>query len=137
MRRVYPAPVLQSIYNAFLVLLPLNLAMAMTWASSVILVLPLPLPLPLLLLGVGIAFGIYLVMRKRCGLDVEHLFRSSTPRAVLFNALTTVAFFRSLAFSEHRGMSGLGLLLTIALSFALLFTLVILPAIMSAAEEKK
>jgi hopanoid biosynthesis associated RND transporter like protein HpnN len=132
--------VLQSIYSAFLVLLPLILAMAMTAASSVILDLPLNLAniiaLPLLL-GLGIAFGIYLVMRKRSGLDVEHLFRSSTPRAVLFSALTTVASFGSLAFSEHRGMSGLGLLLTIALSFALLCTLVVLPAIMSAAEEKK
>ncbi|HWN30843.1 MAG TPA: MMPL family transporter, partial [Burkholderiales bacterium] len=132
--------VLQSIYSAFLVLLPLILAMAMTAASSVILDLPLNLAniiaLPLLL-GLGIAFGIYLVMRKRSGLDVEHLFRSSTPRAVLFSALTTVASFGSLAFSEHRGMSGLGLLLTIALSFALLCTLVVLPAIMSVAEEKK
>lgn len=132
--------VLQSIYSAFLVLLPLILAMTMTAASSVILDLPLNLAniiaLPLLL-GLGIAFGIYLVMRKRSGLDVEHLFRSSTPRAVLFSALTTVASFGSLAFSEHRGMSGLGLLLTIALSFALLCTLVVLPAIMSVAEEKK
>jgi len=132
--------VLQSISSAFLVLLPLILAMAMTAASSVILNLPLNLAniiaLPLLL-GLGIAFGIYLVMRKRSGLDVEHLFRSSTPRAVLFSALTIMASFGSLAFSEHRGMSGLGLLLTIAVSFALLCTLVILPAIMSAAEEKK
>jgi hypothetical protein len=132
--------VLQSVSGAFLVLLPLLLAMAMTAASSVILNLPLNLAniiaLPLLL-GLGIAFGIYLVMRKRSGLDVEHLFRSSTPRAVLFSALTCVASFGSLAFSEHRGMSGLGLLLTIALSFALLCTLVVLPAIMSAAEEKK
>jgi hopanoid biosynthesis associated RND transporter like protein HpnN len=132
--------VLQSISGALLVLLPLILAMAMTAAGSVILDLPLNLAniiaLPLLL-GLGIAFGIYLVMRKRSGLDVEHLFRSSTPRAVLFSALTTMASFGSLAFSEHRGMAGMGLLLTLALSFALLCTLVILPAIMSATEDKR
>jgi len=131
--------VLQSVSEAFLVLLPLVLAMAITAASSVILNLPLNLAniiaLPLLL-GLGIAFGIYLVMRKRSGLDVEHLFRSSTPRAVLFSALTIVVSFGSLAFSEHRGMSGMGLLLTIALSFALLCTLVVLPAVMSAIEDK-
>jgi predicted RND superfamily exporter protein len=75
-------------------------------------------------------------MRKRSGLDVEHLFRSSTPRAVLFSALTIVVSFGSLAFSEHRGMSGMGLLLTIALSFALLCALVVLPAVMSAIEDK-
>jgi len=76
-------------------------------------------------------------VRKRSGLDVEHLFRSSTPRAVLFSALTTVASFGSLAFSENRGMSAMGLLLTLALSFALLSTLVVLPAIMSAIESRK
>ncbi|HUL41731.1 MAG TPA: MMPL family transporter [Burkholderiales bacterium] len=132
--------VFQSVYNAILVLLPLILAMVVTAASSVILDLPLNLAniiaLPLLL-GLGIAFGIYLVVRKRSGLDVEHLFRSSTPRAVLFSALTTVASFGSLAFSENRGMSAMGLLLTLALSFALLSTLVVLPAIMSAIESRK
>ncbi|HVS26295.1 MAG TPA: MMPL family transporter [Burkholderiales bacterium] len=132
--------VLQSVSGAFLVLLPLILAMAITAASSVILDLPLNLAniiaLPLLL-GLGIAFGIYLVMRQRSELDVEHLFRSSTPRAVLFSALTTVVSFGSLAFSEHRGMAGMGLLLTLALSFALLCTLVVLPAIMSAIEDKR
>ena len=132
--------ILQSVASAFLVLLPLILAMVVTAASSVILDLPLNLAniiaLPLLL-GLGIAFGIYLVMRKRSGLDVEHLFRSSTPRAVLFSALTTVASFGSLAFSEHRGMSGMGLLLTLALSFALLSTLVVLPAVMSTIEGKR
>lgn len=132
--------VLQSVSGAFLVLLPLVLAMAMTAASSVILDLPLNLAniiaLPLLL-GLGIAFGIYLVMRKRSELDVEHLFRSSTPRAVLFSALTIVTSFGSLAFSEHRGLSGMGILLTLALSFALLSTLVVLPAVMSATEGKR
>ena len=132
--------VLQSVSGAFQVLLPLFLAMAMTAASSVILNLPLNLAniiaLPLLL-GLGIAFGIYLVMRKRSGLDVEHLFRSSTPRAVLFSALTIVVSFGSLAFSEHRGLAGMGLLLTLALSFTLLCTLVVLPAVMSATEDKR
>ncbi|MGH8742740.1 MAG: MMPL family transporter, partial [Burkholderiales bacterium] len=131
--------ILQSVSGAFLVLLPLVLAMVMTAASSVILGLPLNLAniiaLPLLL-GLGIAFGIYLVMRKISGLDVEHLFRSSTPRAVLFSALTTVVSFGSLAFSEHPGMAGMGLLLTLALSFALICTLVVLPAIMSVLEDQ-
>ena len=63
----------------------------------------------------------------------------SNPRegAVLFSALTTVVSFGSLAFSEHHGLSGMGLLLTIALSSAVLCTLVILPSIMSAVEDKR
>jgi predicted RND superfamily exporter protein len=132
--------VLRSVAAALLVLLPLVLAALLTAASSVLFNIPFNLAnviaLPLLL-GLGIAFGIYLVMRKRSGISVDELFDSSTPRAVLFSALTTVASFGALAFSNHRGMSSMGLLLTLALSFALLCTLAVLPAIMAKTEARK
>lgn len=132
--------VLRNVVAALLVLLPLVLASLLTVASSVLFNIPFNLAnviaLPLLL-GLGIAFGIYLVMRKRSGLGVDELFDSSTPRAVLFSALTTVASFGALAFSNHRGMSSMGQLLTLALSFALLCTLVVLPAIMAKMETDK
>ena len=126
--------VLRSLPAALLVLLPLALASLFTTASSILLKIPFNLAniiaLPLLL-AIGIAFGIYLVMRQRDGMDIDDLFQSSTPRAVLFSALTTVVAFGGLAFSHHRGMSSMGLLLTLALSFALLSTLLVLPAIMA------
>ncbi|MEO5573259.1 MAG: MMPL family transporter [Gammaproteobacteria bacterium] len=131
---------LRSIAAALLVLLPLALATLLTVASSALLDIPFNLAnviaLPLLL-GLGIAFGIYLVMRKRSGISVDELFDSSTPRAVLFSALTTVASFGALAFSNHRGMASMGLLLTLALSFALLCTLIVLPAIMAKMQAGK
>jgi hypothetical protein len=46
-----------------------------------------------------------------------------------------MASFGTLAVSQHRGMSGMGLLVTFALSFALLASLVIVPAIMAAIDE--
>jgi len=58
------------------------------------------------------------------------LMNSSTPRAVLFSALTTVASFGSLAISGHRGMMSMGLLLTIAIVWTLVATLIVLPALM-------
>ena len=122
-----------------LVLLPMLLATSLTIASSVLFNLPFNLAniiaLPLLL-AISIAFGIYMVERQRREVGKQLLFNTSTPRAVLFSALTTVVSFGAMAFSAHRGMSGMGLLLTLSLSFALLYALIVLPAIMSKYDAK-
>jgi hopanoid biosynthesis associated RND transporter like protein HpnN len=129
--------VLASFRDAMLVLLPLILAVILTIASSAILSVPLNLAniiaLPLLL-GLGMAFGIYFVLRARSGLVIDTLFASSTPRAVFFSALTTMASFGTLAFSSHLGTASIGVLLTLSLFFALLCTLVVLPAILAELE---
>ena len=49
--------------------------------------------------------------------------------AVLFNGLTTIAGFGSLMVAHHRGIFGLGLLLTIGACAALLASLVVLPVL--------
>jgi len=56
---------------------------------------------------------------------------TSTHRAVLFSALTTIASFGSLAISTHQGMASMGLLLTIAILWSLVSTLIVLPAILA------
>ncbi len=56
---------------------------------------------------------------------------TSTPRAVLFSALTTIASFGSLAVSRHLGLASMGLLLTIAIVWSLFCTLVVLPSVMA------
>lgn len=132
--------VLRSVTDTLLVLLPLALAALLTVASSVVFHVPFNfanvIAMPLML-GLGIAFGIYMVMRKRGERDLVHLLESSTPRAVLFSALTTICSFGTLAFSPHRGMASMGLLLTIALSYALLFSLVVLPAVIDEIESRR
>lgn len=123
--------------DVLLVLVPMLLAASLTIATSVIFNLPFNLAnviaLPLLL-AISIAFGIYMVSRRRGEDGTKVLFHTSTPRAVLFSALTTVVSFGTMAFSSHRGLSGMGLLLTLSLSFALLYALVVLPAIMAEIE---
>ncbi len=132
--------VLRSALDTALVMLPLMLATALTAACSVLLRVPFNfanvIAIPLLV-GLGIAFGIYIVMRKRDGVSVEQLFQSSTPRAVLFSALTTMASFGTLAVSPHRGMSSMGILLSLALFFALICTLLVLPAIIAVIEARR
>jgi uncharacterized protein len=121
---------LRRIWDVALVLIPLALAGLLTAATSVILDLPLNyaniITLPLLL-GIGVAFDIYFVMRWRAGMSGP--LQSSTARAVLFSALTTMTAFGSLALSSHPGTAEMGRLLTISLAYVLLCTLVVLPAL--------
>jgi len=125
--------------EVLLVLLPLVMTMVLTVAASRLLDVPLNLAnvvaLPLVL-GLGIAFGIYLVLRKREGYSMAQVLHSSTSKAVLFSALTTMASFGALGFSRHLGLASLGMLLALTLSLALLCALVVLPALIGELEAR-
>ncbi len=126
--------ILRRISDVLFVLTPLALAILFSGATSALLGLPLNfanvIVLPLLL-GLGVSGAIHVVMRRRQrhGND-EPVVGTSTPRAVLFSALTTVASFGSLALSQHPGMASMGLLLTIAILWSLICNLIILPALL-------
>jgi len=131
---------LRRIDEVLLMLFPLALAAALTTAAGVLLDIPFNyanvIVLPLLM-GIGIDSGIHLVMRQR-QLDVgEDIFGASTPRAVLFSALTTVASFGSLMLSPHRGTASMGELLSIAIGFTLVCTLIVLPVAFRLFEGRK
>lgn len=114
-----------------LMLFPLGLAAILTAATGVLLNIPFNyanvIVLPLLI-GIGIDSGIHLVLRNNQIKAGEGVYGTSTPRAVLFSALTTVASFGSLMLSPHRGTASMGELLSIAIAFTLLCTLIVLPA---------
>ncbi len=118
-----------------LTLLPLALAALLTLAAAALLglhfnfanVIVLPL-----LFGLGVASSVHLVERRRQLGNADRLMRTTTPRAVLFSTLTTLASFGSLAISAHRGMSSMGQLLTVAIVSTLICTLVVLPSLMPA-----
>jgi len=123
---------LRNLWDVALVLVPVALSAALTTAASVLVGLPFNfaniIVLPLLL-GLGVASGIQLVMRVRE--PGARLLDTSTPRAVLFSALTTVGSLGTLALSGHRGIAGMGLLLTVAIAFTLLGALIVLPAMLA------
>lgn len=122
-----------------LMLFPLALAAVLTAATGVLLDIPFNyanvIVLPLLI-GIGVDSGIHLVMRHDQVEAGEGVYGTSTPRAVLFSALTTVASFGSLMLSPHRGTASMGELLSIAIAFTLICTLVVLPAAFSYAERR-
>ena len=122
-----------------LILFPLALAAILTAATGVLLDIPFNyanvIVLPLLI-GIGVDSGIHLVLRHDQVAAGEGVYGTSTPRAVLFSALTTVASFGSLMLSPHRGTASMGELLSIAIAFTLICTLVVLPAAFNYAEKR-
>ena len=126
--------VLQSVIDTLLVLFPLALAAVFTASSSVILGVPFNfaniIAIPLLF-SLGVAYGIYLVLRERSADSIADVMTTSTPRAILFSALTTMCSFGTLAISSHLGTASMGQLLTISLTLALVCTLVVLPCLLA------
>ncbi|MFV1987127.1 MAG: MMPL family transporter [Gemmatimonadota bacterium] len=85
-----------------------------------------------LLLGVGVDNGIHMVHQARVGRQERRdPMVASTSRAVLFATLTTMASFGNLAFALHVGLASMGRLLSLGMTFVLLATLILLPAIMA------
>lgn len=134
--------ILRSLRDTLLVLTPLSIAALMLVATSVLLNLPFNfanvIVLPLLF-GLGVANGIHFVMRSRGmgGGEAAAVLETSTSRAIVFSALTTIASFGSLALSAHKGTASMGILLTLAIGYTLLATLVVLPTTAKWLERRR
>ena len=130
---------LRSLWDSMMVLAPLMLAALLTVGATVVLGVPFNFAnvvvLPLLF-GLGVASGIHMVVRARHA-GAAGLMATSTPRAVLFSALTTIGSFCALALSSHRGTSSMGVLLTIAITLTMACTLVVLPALLTRCPYRK
>ena len=123
-----------------LVVSPLALSSLATVAAMVLLGIPFNfgniIVIPLLL-GIGVDSGVHLVHRARqSGHGVASLMDSTTARAVFYSALTTTVSFGTLAFSSHRGMASLGVVLSIGMVLTVMANLVVLPALLSRFPER-
>ncbi len=126
---------MRSVKYALFTLAPLALGSVGTAAVSVLADMPFNfanvIVLPLIL-GIGVDSGIHLVHRHRSGLGgASDLLSTSTARAVLFSALTTLLSFVTLAFSNHLGISSLAKLLCVGILLMLLSNVIVLPAILA------
>lgn len=125
------------ILHAILASLPLGFGMLQTfglmgWADiqlnpANIIALPL-------ILGIGVDYGVHLVHDY---LHQPGRFRPSpsTMVAVLVDALTTIAAFAALMLASHQGLQSLGRVLTIGVSFCLINSVVLLPALLIVMSE--
>ena len=123
-------PILRSAVDITLVLAPLILSALLLVAYTVIFKSPFNfanvIVLPLLL-GLGVDSAIHYVMRAREDGAKRQVVDTTTPRAVLISALTTIGSFGTLWLSSHKGMASMGELLTIAIIITLITTLIVLP----------
>jgi hypothetical protein len=128
--------------DVVLVLAPLVVAGLLTGGAMVVLgisfnfanVVVLPL-----LLGIGVDSGIHLVRTwsGNAAVSGAGLLGTTSARAVLFSALTTIASFGSLALSAHRGIASLGMLLVIGMILMLGANLVFLPALLALRDRRR
>jgi predicted RND superfamily exporter protein len=116
-----------------LVLTPVLLGTLLTVGATVLLDMPFNfanvIALPLLL-GICVDNGMHIVHRHRSGHAPEGVLATSTARAVVVSALTTVVTFGNLAFSSHPGMASMGQLLALGLALGLVCSLITLPALL-------
>jgi predicted RND superfamily exporter protein len=89
-----------------------------------------------LIFGLGVDNGIHIVKRFRAVRNLTAFFRTSTPKASLVSCLTTLATFGALIVADHQGMHSIGLVLTIALSCILVFSLTLLPLLLEVTKKK-
>jgi len=113
------------------VLIPLLLGGLFTVAAMVLVGVPFNfanvIALPLLF-GVGVDHGIHMATRER-DLEAGRVLQTSTARAILFGALTTIVSFGNLALSPHSGTATMGVVLALGMLLILATTFVVLPAL--------
>lgn len=131
---------LRKVLVTILILTPLILVTLMTAAASVLLGIPLNfanvIVVPLLL-GIGVHSGIIFVVRYQSERPQGgNMLTTSNARAALFSNLATMVSTGSLSFSPHRGISSIGILLTLCLGFLIVSTLVLLPALLKLVEKR-
>jgi len=84
-----------------------------------------------LILGAAAEFGLNIVLSSmQSGPPQSTLIPRSTLGAVLMSGLTTIAGFGSLLVASHRGIFGLGLLLTLGTVTILIASLIVLPTLL-------
>src|SRR5690554_5134819 len=125
-------PAIMIIYPMVLVVtttLAIGKMLGMSLNMANILVVPL-------VFGLGVDTGIHVVHRYHLSYDWRDTFFSSTGRAVLLSAVTTIGTFIAIGFSQHQGAASIGILLSIALSLLLIITFVVLPALLMLFDPK-
>ncbi len=125
---------LRRVRETLLALLPLGLGMLWTFGLMYFFDLQFNMGnvfgLPLIL-GAAAEYGVNIVIRYAEGRDHGGpLIARSTVMAVLVNGLTTIVGFGSLMVADHRGIFGLGLLLTLGTATSLVAALVVLPVLL-------
>ena len=132
---------LRRLIDIILVFAPV--AVAGVWMLAISALFDLPfnfanvIVLPLLF-GLSVDFGLHFIIRAKSGESRGiNTLKTTTPRAILLSALTTLGSFGSIMLSGHPGTSSMGVLLTISIILSMVAILVVLPALISMLPSAK
>jgi len=117
------------------ILAPMFMAAIFTAGITVLLDMPFNfaniIALPLLL-GIGVDSGIHILHRVRTSMpEHNNILATSSARAIIVSAATTIGGIGNLAFSHHVGTASLGKLLSIGIAITLVCMLIILPSLLA------
>ena len=119
--------------DTFLAVLPLALGMLQLFGLMGLLDVPLNaaniIALPLML-GMAIDNGVH-IMHDFHGQRGRYRMSHATSIAVVLDSVTTMVGFAVLMIADHRGLQGLGRVMTIGMACCLFSSLIILPAILA------
>jgi hopanoid biosynthesis associated RND transporter like protein HpnN len=130
----------RSLWDTLLAFFPLALAALLTCASMALLGQPFTftnvIVIPMLV-GMGVDNGVHLVHRHRTTPDEVDVLATSTGRAVIVAAITTVLCFGSMGFATHQGLAAVGKLLTLGVFLTLVCYVVVLPAVLEWDDRRR
>lgn len=128
----------RNLKDVFLTLLPLGLGVLWLFGALGLFKIKLDpanvVTLPMIL-GIGVAYGVYVMDRYREDGSIR-IFASSTGKAVVLSALTTLFGFGSMLFGQYRGLVSLGLVMSLGVIFTLISALVVLPQILAIQDKR-
>lgn len=82
-----------------------------------------------IIIGIGIDSGVHMMHRLSTGDEPIEDSIMYTGKAVMMTTITTLIGFGSIAFSNHPGISGLGITVMLGMGLCLIFTIIILPSL--------
>jgi hypothetical protein len=117
------------------IIVPLVISAISTGGISVLFNIPFNfaniIALPLIL-GIGVDSGIHILHRYRSAPpETNNLLATSSARAVVVSAFTTICSIGNLALSPHKGTASMGMLLTIGVFMTLVCMLILLPSMLA------
>jgi len=129
----------RSLRDMFLAVLPLGLGMFQLFGLMGLLDVPLNaaniISLPLML-GMAIDNGVH-IMHDFHGQRGRYRMSHATCIAVVLDSVTTMVGFAVLMIADHRGLQGLGRVMTIGMACCLFSSLIILPAILALMTQRR
>jgi len=131
----------RSLRDALLCITPVAVGFAATFAIMWLLgmqINPANIMVLPLMFGIGVDAGVHIIHRYRMEPNVRPLgLAHGTGQGIIVTSLTTMIGFGSLTVASHRGIAGLGLVMTIGIGLTMLACWLVMPAFLELRQRRR